>query len=227
MLNRPSQPVEDRGQLGAPFAGAAHAARDQQCAKRTFDGLTQPVHHLGGVGGADSEGIGEVGAVQAVAVRQLENRAVAVGQPAGGLGNQIGEFGAGGQGIWARLMRHSVRQFVRNYFAATFPDAAQRFITGDRIQPRAQFVRLLQLRQPGRRGAERVLDAIGGAVAVPQHSHTEVMEPVGVAVIYTCERLTVTGSGGAGELRVGACWAQDVPVGSCRDDCASHDKVLC
>ncbi len=120
-----------------------NAARDQQCAKRTFDGLTQPVDHLRGVGGADSEGIGEVGAVQAVAVGQLENRAVAVGQPAGGFGNQIGEFGAGGQGFRARLMRHGVRQFVRKYFAATFPDAAQRFIAGDRIQPRAQFVRLL------------------------------------------------------------------------------------
>jgi hypothetical protein len=81
-----------------------------------------------------------------VAVGQLEHRAVTIGQPAGCLGDEIGEFGTGGQGVGARFMSHGVGQFIVRCFAAAFPESTQRFIAGDRIKPRAELVGFPQLR---------------------------------------------------------------------------------
>lgn len=62
---------------------------------------------------------------------------------------------------------------------------------------------LAELRQPGRRGAERLMDAVGSGVAVTDHAHDEVVEPVRVAVIDSGERRAVARGGRAGEFLVG------------------------
>jgi len=75
--------------------------------------------------------------VQAVTVGQVKYRAVAIREPTGGLGDQIGEFGAGGHDVRRRLSRYRVGHVVKNCFPSGLPDAAQRLMAGDGIQPRA------------------------------------------------------------------------------------------
>jgi len=97
-------------------------------------------NHGVGVGAADSEGLGEVWSIQAVAEGQLEDGAVAVGTARRRPRDQIGEFGACGQGVRAGLMRHVVRQFVRWCFAATFPESGAALRCERWHTARAQFV---------------------------------------------------------------------------------------
>jgi hypothetical protein len=53
------------------------------------------------------------------------------------------------------------------------------------------------LDQFGCRGDEHVLHAVGGSIAVAQHADAEVMQPVGIAVVYLGEGRPVARSRGA------------------------------
>jgi hypothetical protein len=66
---------------------------------------------------------------------QVEHRAVAVGQAAGGLGDQLGEFVAGGEFLGAVLGAGVIGQVVAGRLALQALDAAQGFVAGDGVQP--------------------------------------------------------------------------------------------
>ena len=144
----------------------------------------EPVHHRVGVAVAEPEGFGELGTIQTVAKGQVEDRAVAVGQSACGLGNQVGELGACGQGVGARVVSHGVGNWSEWCFAAPFPECGAALHCGRSNTATARSLSgSRSCAKPGRGDTERVLDAVGRAVAVTQHSHAEVVQPVGVAVV--------------------------------------------
>ena len=75
-------------------------------------------------------------------------------------------------------------------------------MAGDRVQPRAELVGFAQNSEVCRGDAEGVLHAVRCSVAVPEKSDTEVIQPVGIAVINLGERLTVTVGRRASQIAV-------------------------
>ena len=76
-------------------------------------------------------------------------------------------------------------------------------MAGDRVQPRAELVGIAQTSEVCRGDAEGVLHAVRCSVTVPEKSDTEVIQPVGIAVINLGERATITLCGGTRQHGVG------------------------
>ena len=87
--------------------------------------------------------------------------------------------------------------------------ASWRAIAYSHDRSRSGSRRTAQLR---RRGHEHVLDAVRGGLAVPQHSHAEVEQPVGIAVVDRAEGNRIAVGGGAGEFAVVINMALAVPA---------------
>ena len=82
------------------------------------------------------------------------------------------------------------------------PKTAHRVVAGDRVEPRAELVGIAQTSEVCRGNTEGVLHAVGCSVTVPEKSDTEVIQPVGIAVINLGERLTVTVGRRASQIAV-------------------------
>jgi len=75
---------------GAAPRSAAGLAGDQQRTQGPFDGIAEPLHHFLGRVATDAKRLRKFRACQAVAVGQIQNFAVAVGDSALSLGDQRG-----------------------------------------------------------------------------------------------------------------------------------------
>ena len=78
---------------------------------------------------------------------------------------------------------------------------------GDGVQPGTQLGGITQCRQIDGRHEERLLDAVGG-VTVAHNAQTEVVEPVGVAVVNPGKSRSISGGGGADQIGV----ARHIPI---------------
>ena len=194
--------VKCGGQLGARVAVRSYVAGYQQRSEGTFDGLAEPEDHGVRVGQGYAQGVGQFRPVQSVAIGELQQFPVTVGESAGRRGDQHGQFAVPGHRVGPWLVRCPIGKVVGNLFAVTVTEAAHRLVAGDRVQPRAELVGLAERRQARRRDTEHVLHAVGGGFAVPYQSQGEVVQAVGVAVIDAGQRLTITPRSGAGQFGV-------------------------
>lgn len=198
----PSQPCRISPNSGHVFR-SVRAPRATQRTQAALDSLAQPEHHGVGVCHGHAESFGEFGSVQPMPIGQLQQFAVTIGEPAGGVGNQPGQLALPGRDIGTPFGRCGVGHSVGGLFAVAMPKAAHRMVSRDGVQPRPKFVGLAQTAQLCRGDTEGVLHAVGGAVPVSDHPDAIVVEPVAVAVVDLDECLPITLGSGARQLTVG------------------------
>src|SRR5512132_895122 len=159
--------------------------------------------HLG-VAGLHAHGLGQFGALQAVAQVEVEQGAVAFGQAGGGVPDELAQVGPPGRlaGAGRGVGRVGHLRLWRG--ARPGPGPAEGLGARRRVQPGTQPLRVAELAEALGRGHERVLAGVGRLLPVAQHRPAEVVQPVGVAVVDGGEGAAVAGRGRPHELGVAA-----------------------
>jgi len=188
----PAVPVgEEAVQVGA---GRAGLAGDEQCPQRLLDPLTHALGEHVAVVAVDADGIGQFTALEAAADVELEQDAVALVEPFGGLPHQVLEFG----GLERCLDDVGSRRRLEHLVlggpgAGRLPEALHDFVPGDGKEPGPELGRVAELTHPFEGEQEGLLGGVGRLVGVAADPETEVVEGVGVAVVDAGQGIGVAG----------------------------------
>ncbi len=182
--------LQDLGQLGTLLAPGASDAQGAEAALRAVaHAMQQAVALLG----RHTERVGEIGALQPLADRELEHQLVARIEPTRGVPDELGELLVLGTRTVATLVRRGAQVSTRlrevgGDDAAALLGAPVDLVAHDREQPWLQTRRIAQLVEPFGRDDEHVLDDVGGVVPVAEHRRRRVVQRIREAVVDGGER---------------------------------------
>jgi hypothetical protein len=172
---------------------SSRPSRATRSAQGAIDLVAEAAEEHVGVAGLHAHGLGQLGALQAVAQVEVEQGAVALGQAGGGVPDELAQVGPPGRLAGAGRGVGRVGRLRLGRGACPGPGPAEGLAARRRVQPGSQPLRVAELAEAPGRGHERVLGGAGRLLPVAHHRPAEVVQPVGVAVVDRGEGAAVAG----------------------------------